>query len=214
MPGSVPQPTPILHITNIDNLPRIIANGALRTIADIRVNAVGYTSIAHQNIQDRRAHTLVPCGPRGCLHDYVPFYFCVRSPMLYTISRGNVEGYGQGQEAVIYLVSTAQKVRGANLGFVFTDGHGIMGFTDFYDDLAFLSEVDWSLMKAKYWSDTDQDPDRKRRRQAEFLSHGGFPWTLIEAIVVMNEARKAQVEGFLQGAAHKPPVIVKRAWYY
>ncbi len=67
-----------------------------------------YTSIAHQNIQDRRAYTQVPCGPRGWLHDYVPFYFGVRSPMLFTISRGNVEGYDRDQEDVIYLVSTAQ----------------------------------------------------------------------------------------------------------
>jgi len=191
-----------------------MASGTLRTIADIKANAVGYTSIAHQNIQDRRAYTQVPCGPRGCLHDYVPFYFCVRSPMLYTISHGNVEGYEQGQEAVVYLESTAQKVRAANLGFVFSDGHGIMGFTDFYHDLALLSEVDWPLMKARYWRDTDQDPDRKRRRQAEFLVHGGFPWALVEAIVVMNDARKAQVEGFLQDLAHQPPVNVKRAWYY
>lgn len=69
-------------------------------------------------------------------------------------------------------------------------------------------------MKAKYWFDTNEHPDRKRRRQAEFLVHRGFPWALVEAIVVMNNARKAQVEAFLQGVAHQPPVIVKRAWYY
>ena len=108
MSGTVPQPTPIFHITNIDNLPLIIANGTLRTIADINAAGAVYTSIAHQNIQDRRAYTQVPCGPRGWLHDYVPFYFGVRSPMLFTISRGNVEGYDRDQEDVIYLVSTAQ----------------------------------------------------------------------------------------------------------
>lgn len=105
----------------------------LRTIADLMAGGVEYTSIAHQTIQDRRAYTQVPCGPGGCLHDYVPFYFGARSPMLYAIKSGNVEGYEQGQEAVVYLVSTAQKVSGAGLGHVFTDGHGIMGFTAFYD---------------------------------------------------------------------------------
>ena len=214
MPGTVPQPTPIFHITNIDNLFLILAGGTLRTIADLKATGVAYTSIAHQNIQDRRAYTLVPCGPGGCLHEYVPFYFGARSPMLYTISLGNVEGYDQGQEAVIYLVSTVQTVSNANVGHVFTDGHGIMGFTDFYDDLADLGEVDWPLMKKKYWNDTVDDPDRTRRRQAEFLVHGGFPWTLIEAIVVMNNAREAQVQTLLQRAAHKPPVSVRRNWYY
>lgn len=214
MPGTVPQPTPIFHITNIDNLFLILAGGTLRTIADLKATGVAYTSISHPNIQDRRAYTQVPCGPGGCLHEYVPFYFGARSPMLYTISLGNVEGYDQGQEAVIYLVSTVQTVSNANVGHVFTDGHGIMGFTDFYDDLADLGEVDWPLMKKKYWNDTVDDPDRKRRRQAEFLVHGGFPWTLIEAIVVMNNAREAQVQTLLQRAAHKPPVSVRRNWYY
>ncbi len=82
MPGTVPQPTPIFHITNIDNLSLILAGGTLRTIADLKATGVAYTSIAHQNIQDRRAYTQVPCGPGGCLHDYVPFYFGARSPML------------------------------------------------------------------------------------------------------------------------------------
>lgn len=214
MPGKVTQPTSIFHITNIDNLSLILASGILRTIADLKANRVGYTSIAHQSIRDRRSYTQVPCGPGGCLHDYVPFYFGVRSPMLYTISLGNVEGYEQGQESVIYLVSTAQTVSGANIGHVFTDGHGIMEITDFYDDFAHLGEVDWPLMKKKYWNDTVDDPDRKRRRQAEFFVHGGFPWTLVEAIMVMNNAREAQVQALLQRAAHKPPVSVQRNWYY
>ena len=214
MPGPVPQPTPVFHITNIDNLDLIIASGTLQAIADIKAAGVGYTSIAHQNIRDRRASTQVPCGPGGFLHNYVPFYFGVRSPMLYTISLGNVEGYEQGQEAIIYLVSTAQKVSNAKLGYVFTDGHGIMEFTGFFEDLAHLGEVDWPLMKKKYWYDTVDEPDRKRRRQAEFLVHGGLPWTLVEGIVVMNNAREAHVQALLQGAAHKPPVSVQRNWYY
>lgn len=63
----------------------------------LRRQRIGYTNIAHQNIQDRRAYRQVPFDPGGVLHDYVPFYFAPRSPMLYTISRGNVVGYEQGQ---------------------------------------------------------------------------------------------------------------------
>ena len=101
MPGTVPQPTPIFHITNIDNLSLIVASGALRTIAELTATDVAYTSIAHPSIQDRRTYTQVSCGPGGCLHEYVPYYFGVRSPMLYTINLGNIEGYEQGQDAVI-----------------------------------------------------------------------------------------------------------------
>ncbi|MBD3884903.1 DUF4433 domain-containing protein [Phormidium tenue FACHB-886] len=64
---------------------------------------------------------------RGTLTDYVPFYFAPCSPMLYAIHQGNVPTHSDGQEGVIYLGSTVETVQQANLSFVFTDGHGIMG---------------------------------------------------------------------------------------
>src|SRR6058998_4245349 len=109
----VPQPTPIFHITDVENLASIIACGGLRTCQWLQTNSHSYTNIAYETIQDRRATTTVLCGPGGTLHDYVPFYFSPRSPMLYTINRGNVPGYSSGQESVIHLVSTVQAVRAA-----------------------------------------------------------------------------------------------------
>ena len=84
----VPVPTPIYHITHVNNLPLIMADRGLRCNADLRRGRVAYSDIAYGNIQDRRARTAVTCGPRGLLHDYVPFYFGPRSPMLLTISSG------------------------------------------------------------------------------------------------------------------------------
>ena len=52
-----------------------------------------------------------------------------------------------------------------------------MRFTDFFDDLKDLDKIDWDLMQSRYWNDTNDDPDRKRRRQAEFLVHEFFPWS-------------------------------------
>lgn len=192
----------------------ILEAGELRAKRALDQEDGGYTNIAHRSIQDRRAHTRVPCGPRGVLHDYVPFYFGSRSPMLYTISRGNVEGFSGGQGCIVHLVSTVQAVQTEGLGFVFTDGHGIMVFTEFYDDLARLDEVDWPLMSAQYWADTDDDLDRKRRRQAEFLVHQRFPVTLIHAIGVMDQHRKSETEALLAGLGLAIPVSVQRGWYY
>ncbi len=64
--------------------------------------------------------------------------------------------------------------------------------TDFYDDLADLTQVDWPLMNARYWFDTVQDPDR--RRQAAFLVHERFPVKLIQLIGVMSPLLKQQVK--------------------
>ena len=159
-----PNPTPIFHITPFENLGRILEANELRAKRALEQEDTGYTNIAHQSIQDRRAHTPVPCGPRGVLHDYVPFYFGARSPMLYTVYKGNVEGFTGGQQSIVHLVSSVQAVQEAGLGFAFTDGHGIMEFTEFYDDPAKLDEVDWPLMNNRYWADMSDDLDRKRRR--------------------------------------------------
>ena len=209
-----PNPTHIFHITPIENLRRILEAGELRAKRALDQGDTGYTNIAHQTIQDRRAHTPVPCGPGGVLHDYVPFYFGARSPMLFTISMGNVEGFAGGQQSIVHLVSTVQAVQVAGLGIVFTDGHGIMAFTGFYDDLAQLDEVDWPLMNAHYWADTDDDLDRKRRRQAEFLVHDRFPVRLIQGIGVINQQKKEETEALLAEFGLTIPVATKRGWYY
>lgn len=175
---------------------------------------IGYTDLANQSIQSRRARVTVPCGAGGTLTDYVPFYFAPRSPMLYAIHQGNVPTYFEGQENVIYLVSTVEAVQQANLSFVFTDGHGIMALTQFFDDPADLNQVDWQVMTLKYWFDTPEDSDRKRRRQAEFLVHQFFPWQLITEIGVMHHSIKAEVEKCLQPATHQPGVILRPNWYY
>lgn len=208
-------PIPIYHITHIDNLESILSAGRLLAYNAMRAAKTQYTNIAYENIQDRRATTYVPCGRGGVLHDYVPFYFAPRSPMLYTINRGNVENYTQGQATVIHLVSSVENIESEDLSFVFTDGHAVMTFTEFFDDLKYLDDaIDWDVMEARYWKDTNEDNDRKRRRQAEFLVRNFFPWQLITEIGVINSTIKSQAEKILQNFTHKPSVIVRKNRYY
>ena len=85
--------TDIFHITHIRNLQNIINDGGLWCDRVVSQRNLAHVSIAHQHIKDRRAQKNVPIPPHGVVADYVPFYFAPRSPMLYSISRGNVEGY-------------------------------------------------------------------------------------------------------------------------
>lgn len=209
-----PNPTHIYHITHGSNLAAIIAGGGLQSYSLLHRISGHYTDIAYGHIQDRRHTTPVPCGPRGLLHDYVPFYFGPRSPMLLAIHRGNVEGYTGGQKPVLHLVSTVQAVMGAQVPFVFTDGHAVVALTKFFDHVSGLEAVDWPLMSERYWADTPEDGDRKRRRQAEFLVHASFPWELVQGIGVLDETVKARVEQDLGAANHRPAVFVRRDWYY
>jgi hypothetical protein len=204
----------IYHITHIKNLTPILAQGGLFCPVRLTKEEVDHLNIAHQNIQERRALKKVPIAPFGVLHDYVPFYFAPRSPMLYTIERGNVEGYKDGQTPIIHLVSSAERVAQEKLEFVFTDGHGIMAFSQFFNTLAQLDQVDWKVMESKYWHDTVDDNDRKRRRNAEFLVYQFFPWTLIEEIGVMNQSIADKVQQTTAEQAHRPIVRIHREWYY
>lgn len=206
--------TLIYHITHKDNLSGIVSRDGIFAQSQMEHESVEYADIAHRRIQDRRSETPVPCGPGRCLHDYVPFYFAPRSPMLYAIKMGNVEDCTAKQNDIIYLVSSAQRIQIEGIGFVFTDGHGIMTLSDFYNDLDDLSEIDWDIMKEKYWRDTFEDPDRKRRRQAEFLVFRQFAWNLVERIGVFNRTIEQEVIHTISNASHKPPINIETGWYY
>jgi len=134
--------------------------------------------------------------------------------MLYSIYKGNVEGCTRNQEDLIYVVSTVQRIKEAGIEFVFSDGHGIMSFTNYYDDFSNLDKIDWPLMEAKYWHDTDANPDRKRRRQAEFLIYQNFPWDLVSEIGVLTIQMKEYVETLLDDSGYNTQVRIEPDWYY
>lgn len=203
---------PIYHITHVRNLPSIITTSGL--LCDADVDDIKEVGIAHEHTKERRARRQVTAGPGGMLADYVPFYFAPRSPMLYVIHKGGVEGYEDGQSPIIHLVSSTDLVAKNNLSFVFSNGHAEMEYSDFYDNLESLVQVDWGIMESRYWFDTVTNPDRKRKRQAEFLVSKSFPWTCFEQIGVINENRKQEVELIIRDSEHKPEVVVKRDWYF
>lgn len=207
--------TPIYHITHIDNLTSIITSGRLIANSRLKIQQTNYLDIAYGHIQDRRATTKVPCSAGGYLHDYVPFYFAPRSPMLYAIHKQNVDSYSGGQQPIIHLVSEAYSINSLKVKFAFTDGHAIMAYSEFYDNISDLqSVIDWELMKSKYWANTPDDPNRKWRRQAEFLVYENCPWSLIQEIGVINKTIAEQVQLILTAFNIQIPVNIYQNWYY
>ena len=206
----------LYHITSIENLPAILQNGQLLSKNTLDSRQSSYTNIAYERIQKRRATKIVPCGPGGVLHDYVPFYFAARSPMLCAINKGSVQGYNDGQEPILHLLVKAEDVFAEELGFAFTDGHAaVTGFTLFSDQPSEMdSMIDWKIMKEKYWRDTDEDGDRARRRQAEFLIYQAVPWRFIRAICVINKRMASQVQDILNDHGQETAVKLRPNWYY
>jgi hypothetical protein len=136
--------------------------------------------------------------------------------MLYRLHTGWVTGYTEGQEPLVYLVSTAQAVQESGTGFVFSDGHGIATFTSWYDNLGGLDQVDWEAVDARIWKDTVDDMDRQRRKQAELLVHEKCDWALIHEVGVLNGRMKARVENILDqfSSSLKRAVVIRPDWYY
>jgi hypothetical protein len=69
-------------------------------------------------------------------------------------------------------------------------------------------------MGARIWRDTLEDPDRKRRRQAEFLVYQQFPVTLIKELAVFNGAMRQRCNEILDRAGLRLTVSVRRGWYF
>lgn len=212
----VPNPTPIFRFIHVDNLEVALRRGGLHAPNHTPKDGLTFKTIHDIEIQEKRQQKPIDCGPRGVIHDYVPFYFGYLSPMMLQLKTGQVAGYNEGQEPLIYLVSTAQATRDSGTGFAFSDGHGIAGFTGWYDDLNQLSEVDWNTVYLRYWTSDMNDMDRKRKKQAEFLVHRCCDWSLIQEIGVLNAKIKTKVEGILRQFASdlQRPVVVHADWYY
>ena len=206
--------TAIYHITHIRNLPNILKDDRLWCDVESVKRNLQPIEIAYTEIKERRMRRKINIPPGGVLAEYVPFYFCNRSPMLYTIHMGNVPAYRDGQANILHLVSSAEAVSQANLPFVFSDGHAVVQISLFYNDLQRLNEVDWKVVNSWSWHDTLTDNDRLRRKQAEFLVKGFFPFSLVQEIGVINQAMREQTLALLENTKHKPIVSIQRKWYY
>lgn len=205
----------LYHITHVDNLAGIIDEGGVWSDNDVAKRAPDRVRIGYSSLKERRSRT--PVGtirPGVFIGDYVPFYFAWRSPMLSAIHNGRVQGYDRGQEPIIYLVSRIDRVVECCDDWYFTDRHPVVALARQYDDLSKLDSVDWDVMNARYWRNTDSDPDKRDRRQAEFLVRNKLPWKAIIGIAVFNREFKSRVEELLANCEHKPGVKIVRGWYF
>jgi hypothetical protein len=209
-----PNTKPIYRLVHISNLSICLQRGGMHAPNHVPNDGLVYRTIHSEGIQQHRHQRAVPCGPGGTIHDYVSFYFGPHSPMLLQLCTNQVAGYNDGPTPIIYLVATVQSVVNANVAYVFTDGHGVPVYTQWYDDVVHLDSVDWNVVGAKYWNDTVEDPDRKRRKQAEFMVHEFLPWALVNEIGVYDRDVKTSVESILTKYDATTPVIVRRQWYY
>jgi len=107
----------VMHFTHMKNLRGIIEDGLE---SDTRLAKAGRNVVecADREIKSSRRRMPVQVDPGGVVADYVPFYFAPRSPMMYRIWKGGVDGYADGIDPLVYLVTSIRSVEraGSTLG--------------------------------------------------------------------------------------------------
>ena len=219
-----PQSVRLFHITDCSNLQAICAAGALLAKNVVTAQGGEYKNIAYQGAQGKRAGKALPNPPGGGIHDFVPFYFAPRSPMLMAIHNGRVEG-STNQESVIHLETTVAAAIEGERPYVFFDRNATLDYSAPFTSLQDLDKVAWSLLTeapqldgfCKYFHSSPAKPeyaDRLERRMAEFLVQERVPLQAIVRIGVVNEAMKHHIDSILAGTGVELRSEVRTAWYF
>lgn len=214
MPGEVLKPCRIYRILHFDNLQGIVEQGGLWCGNEMATRGIPYQQIGLQNLTQQRFERTVPVEPGGNLNDYVPFYFCPRSVMLFNIHTGRVPTYTEGQEPIIYLVTTVEKVVEDGRQIAFTDRHAKMAVAHFSTDLNDLVSLDWQTIQSSDFAHRTDDPERKDRKAAEFLVHRYVPLSSILGLGVYSQKWKDDCGRLLVEGGVDLRVKVQTSWYF
>lgn len=204
-------------MSHVNNLPRIIAAGRLwseakRLKREVKCEIVGMSEIKRRRLEELN----VTCHNGTKVGEYVPFYFCPRSVMLYILHCGNHPEltYRGGQGPIMHCEADLKAViewadkKGRR--WAFSDRNAGARYASFYNDLDSLDKIDWTAVAANDF----RSAQVKEGKQAEFLGFGSFPWELVERIAVLNTRIKRQAEQAIKESNHCPPVLVETNWYF
>lgn len=201
--------TYLFRMTHIENIPHILQHGITHS-ASANANP-NFVPIGDGSLIATRNDFLLNNGRR--LGDYIPFYFGVRTPMLYVVQNGFNMVAPTLAENIVYCITSVQKIIEQQLDFVFTDGHAVDGFTMQYTvaDIQNIDNLlDWNAIRAKYWRD-DSDLDLKRRKEAEFLVSGDIASEVVLGYLTYNENAKNRV---IELGANAGNVHIKKDFYF
>lgn len=198
----------MVNVQNI-NLYRIVHRNNVAYILEKGLFCYGHPFFDPDNIfigdsklTQQRHDFEIPLADCGSLGDYVPFYLGYRSPMLLNIHTGYRGIEQRPQSDIVYIVCKLQCLIEKGYKFVFTDGHAKNKVTRFYTNTRDLNQLDWESINATQWQNTDTNPDRMRRKQAECLVKSQVPPQCIAALVVYDEATKNAMETLVAKSGH------------
>lgn len=208
----------VFHMTKISNFASIVERGFVWSDSEMRRLGITPESIADEEIKQKRRERIIsldnrdhPANSRS-VGDFVPFYFCTHTPMLYTNLKENLDPDFRQCDLVFLVASIGTVCHAANT-WCFTDGHAIQRATSFFSRVEDLERIDWDTIEARTWkSKTDQD--MKRRRQAEFLVLEDYPFFAIEIVAGRTSEAVQLIKDILYGSEFKPNIEARPEWYF
>jgi hypothetical protein len=208
----VPKRILLYRITHYQNLEFILQNGM--HCPNSPFQDPNYINIGKKDIINKRSAKPVRLYPSpGMINEYVPFYFCYRSPMLGSIKVGNSDFKGT-QDEIIYLVTDLNHIKKHSCEFVFTDGQALIAYSKFFDDESDFDKLDWEAINSNQWGGNQSDNDKMRRKMAEFLVKDYVPIEALIGIAVMNQQMEQTVTQIVTQIGADIPIIVKTDWYF
>ena len=217
MKDQTPTEPKIYHITHLHNLSQIVTAGGLWSDAERIKRELDCQIVGMSEIKRRRLEELeVSCHPGTKVGEYVPFYFCPRSIMLYILHQGNHPdlAYREGQQPIVHLQAdlnaTTQWAEANDVRWAFSTSNAGAYYASFYSSLSELNNVNWAAVRATDFSSAEI----KDGKQAEFLVSNWFPWQLVEKIGIFSQNIYSKVLDRIAAVTPSPVVQVERNWYY
>lgn len=195
------------RITHIDNIPYIANTGFVLGSSDYA--SATYKSIGDKNVIKKRQTTHNGID----LTQYIPFYLGPRSVMLYVIQNGYNGVEKHSPEDIVYCVIKIEDLIANGVDCLFTDGHALSAFTNFYESDR-LSEIDsivsYQEVYAQYWN-SETDTDFKRRKEAELLIKTFLSKDYICGYIVYNEVAKQRLARY---GIEASKIIIRPNYYF
>lgn len=207
-----PEKALIWRITHRQNIPWILANGLHAGNGAVRYQ--NWVTIGNEDLINRRGHRTVPLPPQGVLNDYVPFYFTPFSPMMYNIYTGRGGVKNVSNTDIVILVSSMYRVAEIGLPFVFTDRHAYPVTTNYYNNLADLTAIDWALLQQRNFQRDPDDPEKVERYQAEALIHRHMPINALLGAVCYTQNVQQELQEQANGLGVKLDIHCIPGWYF
>jgi ssDNA thymidine ADP-ribosyltransferase, DarT len=203
----------VFRMIALDNLESDLTNGLYSKLN--APNNPDRIDIGNTEIITERDKRIVGCYPETVVNNYVPFYFSVRTPMLFNIYTGH--GVKRlSQTNIVYLCIPLLDLANPNYQWCFTDGNAAKVITRYFNNLNDIDKIDWrSIVSSDFKHDNaDGDEDRIRKKHSEFLVRDHVPNNKIMGIAVYNTNTKETVDEIVQRLGLNISVKVKRNFYF